>query len=162
MTQLQTKSLPTQAKLLYVFTQSAYSNATGQEGLDAVLVGAAFEQTVSLLFLYDGIYQLKADQDMQASGIKQYTKTFQALADYDVENIYDMTDREMIGHTWEMRNTGLTCIDCQDVQKYYNENEISEAEDAMEKVNEELKESGDNIEQEIERLEQKLKSLKYK
>ena len=88
MTQLQTKSLPTQAKLLYVFTQSAYSNATGQEGLDAVLVGAAFEQTVSLLFLYDGIYQLKADQDMQASGIKQYTKTFQALADYDVEIIY--------------------------------------------------------------------------
>jgi tRNA 2-thiouridine synthesizing protein C len=88
MTRLQTKSLPTQAKLLYVFTKSAYSNATGQEGLDSVLIGAAFEQTVSLLFLYDGIYQLKADQDMQASGIKQYTKTFQALADYEVENIY--------------------------------------------------------------------------
>jgi len=68
----------------------------------------------------------------------------------------------MIGHTWEMRNTGLTCLDCQDVQKYYNEDEVSEAEDAIEKVNEELKESENNIEQEIERLEQKLKSLKYK
>ncbi|MFT5612224.1 MAG: tRNA 2-thiouridine synthesizing protein C, partial [Polaribacter sp.] len=62
--------------------------ATGQEGLDAVLVGAAFEQKVSLLFLYDGIYQLKADQDMRETGIKQYTKTFQALADYEVQNIY--------------------------------------------------------------------------
>lgn len=88
MTQLQTKSLATQAKLLYVFTESAYSNATGQEGMDAVLIGAAFEQKVSLLFLYDGIYQLKAGQDMGVTGIKQYTKTFQALADYEVENIY--------------------------------------------------------------------------
>jgi tRNA 2-thiouridine synthesizing protein C len=88
MTQLLTKSLPTQAKLLYVFTKPAYSNATGQEGLDAVLMGAAFEQKVSLLFLYDGIYQLKADQDMRETGLKQYTKTFQALADYEVQNIY--------------------------------------------------------------------------
>ena len=88
MTQSSAEPLAKQAKLLYVFTKSAYSNATGQEGLDAVLMGAAFEQKVSLLFLYDGIYQLKANQDMGATGIKQYTKTFQALADYEVENIY--------------------------------------------------------------------------
>lgn len=76
------------AKILYVFTKSPYSNATGQEGLDAVLMGAAFEQEVSLLFLYDGIYQLKKGQDTDLTGIKQYSKTFMALEDFEVENIY--------------------------------------------------------------------------
>ena len=74
--------------LLYVFTKSPYSNGIGQEGLDAVLIGAAFEQKVSLLFLYDGLYQLKTEQAAGATGIKQYTKTFQALEDFEVENIF--------------------------------------------------------------------------
>ena len=87
MTPLATKSPAKPAKILYVFTKPPYSNATGQEGLDAVLMGAAFEQRVSLLFLYDGIYQLKVDQDMGVTGIKQHTKTFQAMEDFEVENI---------------------------------------------------------------------------
>jgi len=81
---------------------------------------------------------------------------------YDIGNIYDMMDRDMIGHTWEMSNNGLTCLDCQDVQQYYNENDISEVESIMETVLEELEESENDIEQEIERLEQKLRLLKDK
>ena len=81
---------------------------------------------------------------------------------YDIENIYDMINRDMIGHTWEMSNNGLICLDCHDVQQYYNENDISEVDALLETVLEELEESENDIEQEIERLEQKLRLLKDK
>ncbi len=75
-------------KLLYIFEHGPYSNASGQEALEAALIGASFDQTVSLLFLFDGVFQLKNQQGAQDSQIKQYTKTFKALADFDISNIY--------------------------------------------------------------------------
>jgi len=75
-------------RLLYIFTQAPYSRAAGQEGLDAVLVASAFELRVSLLFLHDGIYQLKTEQISQADGLKQFTKTYAALQDFGIEEIY--------------------------------------------------------------------------
>jgi len=75
-------------KILYVFNQAPYSNAVGLEGLDAVLVGAAFEQDVSLLFLGDGVFQLKSRQNVSGTPVKQYTKAFLALYDFGIENIF--------------------------------------------------------------------------
>ncbi len=31
---------------------------------------------------------------------------------YDIANVHDMYDGDMVGHTWEMRSKGLTCKDC--------------------------------------------------
>ena len=76
------------SRLLYIFTQAPFSTSAGQEGLDAVLVGAAFEQEISLLFLHDGVYQLKTDQQAQDGGLKQFTKSYAALADFGIEQIY--------------------------------------------------------------------------
>lgn len=75
-------------KLLYVFTQAPYSHAAGQEALDAALIGASFEQSCSLLFLHDGVFQLKAGQNTGQTSLKQVSKTFGALADFGIENIY--------------------------------------------------------------------------
>ena len=75
-------------RLLYVFTQAPYSTAAGQEGLDTVLVGSTFEKQLSLLFLHDGVYQLKAGQESPARGLKQFTKAYAALSDFGVEQIY--------------------------------------------------------------------------
>lgn len=75
-------------RLLYVFTHAPYSSAAGQEGLEAVLVGSAFEQQISLLFIHDGVYQLKAGQASQKGSLKQYTKTYAALHDFGVNEIY--------------------------------------------------------------------------
>lgn len=75
-------------KLLYVFTQAPYSNAAGLEALDAVLIGASFEQDVSVLFLENGVFQLLNGQNTQSTGIKQFTKTFKVLADFGVEHCY--------------------------------------------------------------------------
>ncbi|MFT5571887.1 MAG: tRNA 2-thiouridine synthesizing protein C [Cryomorphaceae bacterium] len=76
------------AKLLYVFEHAPYSTSVGQETLDAAFIGAAFEQPVSVLFIHDGVFQLKSEQDTRSSDIKQYTKAFAALADFGIEHVY--------------------------------------------------------------------------
>jgi len=80
-------------KIMYVVTQSPYSNSAGQEALDALLIGAAFEQEVSVLFIHNGVFQLKnqqstAHESSEISSIKQFTKTYKALEDFGVENVY--------------------------------------------------------------------------
>ncbi len=77
-------------KLLYVFEDGPYSGSAGIEALDAVLIGASFEQEISLLFLNDGVFQLNAGQsaNSQPTGLKQYTNAFKALSDFDVHQIF--------------------------------------------------------------------------
>jgi tRNA 2-thiouridine synthesizing protein C len=41
-----------------------------------------------MVFLDDGVYQLKKDQDTGAIGMKNFSPTYRALDDYDVEKIY--------------------------------------------------------------------------
>lgn len=74
-------------KILYVFTQAPYSTSAGIEALDALLIGAAFEQEVSVLFIHNGVFQLK-DQQVASDGIKAFTKTFKVLDDFGVEGVY--------------------------------------------------------------------------
>lgn len=73
-------------KLLYIITQSPYGSAAGQEALDAILIAASFEQEVSVLFLHDGVFQLKTEQ--QKGGLKQFTNAYRALSDFGVEHCY--------------------------------------------------------------------------
>jgi len=77
-----------QTKILFIFCSPPYSCAAGQEGLDALLSATTLEQEVSALFLHDGVFQLKSNQNTSDSDLKQVTKTFQALSDFGVDNIY--------------------------------------------------------------------------
>lgn len=73
--------------LLYIVTSAPYSNAVGQEALDAVLIGASFDQSVSVLFMHDGVFQLNAKQRTDGSALKQFTKAYSALEDFGVEAV---------------------------------------------------------------------------
>ena len=53
-----------------------------------MLVGAAFDQHVSLAFMDDGVFQLRRGQDPSALGFKDFSRTFRALADFDVEALF--------------------------------------------------------------------------
>lgn len=86
MTLVQVTPMP--SKWLYVISQAPYSNAHGQEALDAILIGASFEQEVSVLFVHDGVFQIKSGQGGGPSKIKQFTKAYKALVDFGVENIF--------------------------------------------------------------------------
>ena len=77
----------TTKSLLYIVTKSPYSSAVGQEALDAALIGASFDHKVSLLFIHDGVFQLKSNQDTSGTQLKQFTKAYSALEDFGIEQI---------------------------------------------------------------------------
>jgi len=74
-------------KILFITSKAPYGSSYAKEALDAVLMASAFGQQISLLFLDDGIFQLKKDQAPQ-HGQKNISATFPALELYDVNNIY--------------------------------------------------------------------------
>ena len=53
-----------------------------------VLIAAAFDQDISLVFADDGVYQLTNSQDTDGIGMKNFSKTYSALGDYDIKKIY--------------------------------------------------------------------------
>ncbi len=75
-------------RFMYMNTKAPYGTVYALESLEVVLIGAAFEQDVSLAFIGDGVYQLKKDQDTQGIGMKNFSPTYSALGDYDVNKIY--------------------------------------------------------------------------
>ena len=75
-------------KFMYVNRKAPYGTIYAQESLEVVLIGAAFGQDVSLAFIGDGVYQLAKGQDTKVLGIKNFSPTFRALDDYDVNKLY--------------------------------------------------------------------------
>jgi tRNA 2-thiouridine synthesizing protein C len=75
-------------KFMYVNRRAPHGTVYAQESLEVVLIGAAFDQDVSLVFLDDGVYQIRKSQDTSAIETKNFSKTFRALEMYDVEKLY--------------------------------------------------------------------------
>ncbi len=75
-------------KFLYVNRKAPYGTIYALESLEVVLIGAAFEQDVSLAFIGDGVYQLTKGQDTKGLEMKNFSPTFRALEDYDVTKLY--------------------------------------------------------------------------
>ena len=59
-----------------------------QETLDQMLTTAAFDQTVSVLFVDDGVFQLKQAQDPENMVLKNTAAMFLALEMYEINNLY--------------------------------------------------------------------------
>ena len=75
-------------KFLYVNRKAPYGTIYALESLEVVLIGAAFEQDVAMVFLDDGVFQLKKSQDTADTGMKNFSPTYRALEMYDVEKLY--------------------------------------------------------------------------
>ncbi len=75
-------------KFLYVNRRAPYGTIYALECLEVALITAAFDQEESLIFMDDGVFQLKKNQDSSDIGMKNFSKTYRALDDYDVERIY--------------------------------------------------------------------------
>jgi len=75
-------------RFLYVNRKAPYGTIYALESLEVVLIGAAFEQDVSLAFLDDGVFQLVKGQQTDELGVKNFSPTYKALGDYDVNKIY--------------------------------------------------------------------------
>ena len=73
--------------LLFVMAAPPHGQINAQEGLDALLMGSAFARCRGL-FVGDGVYQLLKQQDTSGLGIKNFAKTFGALKDYGVDQLF--------------------------------------------------------------------------
>ncbi len=71
-------------RILYVIAHSPGRGALARETLDALLVGAVFDQQVSVLFTEDGIFQLLGGEHSAVS----IARSFTALSTYDVDSVY--------------------------------------------------------------------------
>ena len=80
--------MSTTKNLVYINRKAPYGSIYALESLEVVLIGAAFEQNVQLVFIDDGVYQLTQNQDPSAVGMKNFSKTYAALGDYDIKEIY--------------------------------------------------------------------------
>lgn len=99
--------MSTTKKFLYVNRKAPYGTIYALESLEVVLIGAAFEQDVSLAFLDDGVFQLTKGQKTDGIGIKNFSPTYRALGDYDVTKLY--VEKESLAER------GLTADDLQEI-----------------------------------------------
>jgi tRNA 2-thiouridine synthesizing protein C len=102
-------------KFLYLNRKAPYGTIYAWESLEVVLIGAAFDQEVSLMFVDDGVYQLVKGQDTSGIGIKNFSPTYRTLGDYEVKNIYvdqdslasrGLTHDDLVQIAWEDWESG--------------------------------------------------------
>mgnify|MGYP001576842156 CR=1 FL=1 len=94
-------------KFLYVNRKAPYGTIYALESLEVVLIGAAFEQDVSLAFLDDGVFQLTKGQNTDGIGIKNFSPTFRALGDFEVTKLF--VEKE------SLEERGLSADDLQEI-----------------------------------------------
>jgi tRNA 2-thiouridine synthesizing protein C len=75
-------------KFMYVNRKAPYGTVYALEGLEVVLITAAFDQDVSMVFIDDGVFQIKKDQETSGINMKNFSPTYRALEGYEVEKIY--------------------------------------------------------------------------
>ncbi|MCH8862851.1 MAG: sulfurtransferase complex subunit TusC [Proteobacteria bacterium] len=105
-------------RFMYVNRRAPYGTVYALECLETILIAAAFEQDVSVVFMDDGVYQLKKDQDTAAIGMKNFSPTYRALEGYEVEKLY--VEKE------SLEERGLTAEDLVVPVKVLNSAELQE------------------------------------
>jgi len=97
-------------KFLYLNRKAPYGTIYAWESLEVVLIGAAFDQEVRVMFIDDGVYQLTKGQDTSEVGMKNFSPTYRTLGDYEVKSVYvdkgslgarGLTKDDLVEIAWE-------------------------------------------------------------
>jgi tRNA 2-thiouridine synthesizing protein C len=75
-------------KFMFLNRKAPYGTVYALEGLEVVLISAAFDQDVSLAFIDDGVFQLTKGQNTKGVEMKNFSPTYRALEGYDIEKLY--------------------------------------------------------------------------
>ena len=112
-------------KIMHVLRHAPHGTIYTYEGLEMILIMAAYEQDLSVVFIGDGIYALKKDQDTAGIGIKGFSRTFMALDGYDVEKLYvDRQSMEERGLTEDDLLVDVEVMDAASIGKLMNEQDV--------------------------------------
>ena len=112
-------------KFLYVNRRAPHGTVYAHEALEVVLIGAAFDQDVSLAFIDDGVFQLKKNQDTSEIYTKNFSKIYSALEMYDVEKLY--VEKESLhsrGLTEDDLSVDVKVIDSSEIKKLMSDSEV--------------------------------------
>ena len=112
-------------KFLYVNRRAPHGTVYAHEALEVVLIGAAFDQDVSLAFIDDGVFQLKKDHDTSEIYTKNFSKIYSSLEMYDVEKQFvEKESLECRGLTEEDLSVDVKIIDSSEMKKLMSDSEV--------------------------------------
>jgi tRNA 2-thiouridine synthesizing protein C len=112
-------------KIMHVMRRAPHGTIYTYEGLEMILIMAAYEQDISIVFIGDGVYALKKNQDTAGIGIKGFSKTFMALDGYDVEKLYvDKLSLEERGLTEDDLVVDVEVMDSAEIGRLMKEQEV--------------------------------------
>ncbi len=98
-------------KFMFVNTKAPYGTIYALETLEMILISAAFEQHAVIVFIDDGVYQIKKNQNTKAIGMKNFLPTYGVVEmekeDADEDDDLDMEWR-IIVEKESMETRGLT------------------------------------------------------
>jgi len=113
-------------KFMYVNRKAPYGTVYALEGLEVVLITAAFDQDVSMVFVDDGVFQIKKDQETSGINMKNFSPTYRALEGYEVEKVY--AEKESLDAR------GMTQEDLVIPVEILNSNEIADLMDSQDVI----------------------------
>ncbi len=126
-------------KFMYLNRRAPYGTIYAWESLEVVLIGAAFDQEVSLMFVDDGVFQLVKGSDTSESDMKNFTPTYRTLGDYGVRHMFvdkaslearGLTQDDLIEVAWEDWETEeevdniVEILDSEEIAKKLEESDV--------------------------------------
>ena len=112
-------------KFLYINRRAPHGTIYAHEALEVVLIGAAFEQDISLAFIDDGVFQLKKDQDTSDIHTKNFSKIYKALEMYDVEKLFvEKESLDKRGLTEDDLSVDVKVINSSEMKKLLTDSEV--------------------------------------
>ena len=85
-------------RFMFVNRRAPYGSIYALEILEMVLISAAFEQHAAIVFIDDGVFQIKKGQDTKSLGIKNFSPTYGVV---EMEK-HDADEDEDIDMVWRI------------------------------------------------------------
>jgi|TARA_B110000881_G_scaffold75225_1_gene65529 tRNA 2-thiouridine synthesizing protein C len=112
-------------KIMHVMREAPHGTIYTYEGLEMILIMAAYDQDISVAFIDDGVYALKKGQNTEGIEIKGFAKTFAALEGYDVEKLYvDQISLEERGLTEDDLVVDVEILSSAEIGKLMTEQDV--------------------------------------
>lgn len=112
-------------KFMFLNRKAPHGTVYALEGLEVVLITAAFDQDVSLVFTDDGVYQLMKGIDTKGIEVKDFSKTYRALEGYDIEKLYvDQTSLDARGLTEDDLIVDVTVLSDDEMKNLMDEQDV--------------------------------------
>ena len=112
-------------KMMHLIRRSPHGSIYDYEGLESVLIMAAYDQDISMTFVDDGVWMLAKSQETDAIQIKGFEKTLLALEDYEVEKLYvERKSLEERGLTVDDLAVEVEVLDAPEIAKLMAEQDV--------------------------------------